>query len=411
MKLADACHSSSCVAGSCVTKTFADATPCDDGLFCTDGDKCQGGTCVGTPKVCPAGAACEIPTCDEPGKTCTLTTAPDGHTCDDGNPCTLAGTCQSGACTPGAPITCHQLDTTCAVGVCDPQKGCQAQPTNEGGACNDGLFCTVNDVCVSGACKGSPRVCPQPANVCTVGSCDEATSSCGQVPGNDGTFCDPGNVCITGAKCSAGVCGGGTPTSGGSCDDGNPCTTADTCNAGTCTGAPVTACVSGDGCCPPGCLMQGDLDCIYWVSGVQENVPETKLKGWQQCYSGTYDEALAVAIPTILQQCTLGRLLLACRPTGSTSFDVLAMGNSADVLFDCGTTASCVHQGNGVGWYFSTNFSWGFAPGGQPVNRANCDTFAGSDRLCWHTDGQAGYKCGSNVALSNAWERVVYQTY
>jgi hypothetical protein len=409
--LVDACHTASCEEGLCVRRASADATPCDDGLFCTEGDQCLAGVCVGGAMMaCAAGAACEIPTCDEAAQACTLTAAPDGQSCDDGNPCTLAGACQSGVCTAGASVSCAQLDSTCTTGVCDPQSGCHAQPTNEGGPCDDGLFCTVGDVCVAGTCKGAPRVCPQPADVCRVGACDEATNSCGQAPGNDGTFCDDGNPCTTSEKCHAGVCGGGAPISGTTCDDGDACTHLDTCNAGVCSGSPV-ACVSGDGCCPPGCLLQGDLDCIYWASGVQKNVPETKLEGWELCYRGTYDEGLMFALPTILQQCNRARMLLACRPVGASSFDVVAMADRADALFDCGTQTNCTHQANGVGWYFANNFSWGLAPAGQAVNRVNCDSFAGSDRLCWFTDGQAGAKCGTNVALWNTWERVVYHAY
>jgi hypothetical protein len=33
------------------------------------------------------------------------------------------------------------------------------------------------------------------------------------------------------------------------------------CNGGVCAGTPITACVSGDGCCPSGCTAANDSDC------------------------------------------------------------------------------------------------------------------------------------------------------
>ncbi|MBN1771053.1 MAG: hypothetical protein JXB32_07330 [Deltaproteobacteria bacterium] len=59
------------------------------------------------------------------------------------------------------------------------------------------------------------------------------------------------------------TCDGDCPTS---CSDGDPCTSdtlsgsAAACNA-ACTFPPITACDSGDGCCPAGCTAATDGDC------------------------------------------------------------------------------------------------------------------------------------------------------
>src|SRR5262249_3167492 len=39
--------------------------PCDDGLFCTENDTCQGGVCSGTPKFCGSMDSCHVGVCDE----------------------------------------------------------------------------------------------------------------------------------------------------------------------------------------------------------------------------------------------------------------------------------------------------------------------------------------------------------
>ena len=94
------------------------------------------------------------------------------------------------------------------------------------------------------------------------------------------------------------------------------------------------------------------------------------------------------------------------------------MGARADVLWECGQTNSCVHQHNGVGWYHSDDYSWGFAPGGEEVDRQSCDWDGNGPqtfpelRMCWHTDNgniTTGYRCGDNDLNSNSgWERLIY---
>lgn len=70
-------------------------------------------------------------------------------------------------------------------------------------------------------------------------------------------------VCGDGVLQDGETCDGGCPTS---CDDGDACTTDTlqgsklTCDA-VCVSEPVTACQSGDGCCPSGCDATSDSDC------------------------------------------------------------------------------------------------------------------------------------------------------
>lgn len=89
---------------------------------------------------------------------------------------------------------------------------------SDGASCDDGSANTVNDVCLAGACTGTPDPC--------VGVvCSAATSAC-HVPGT----------------CNDGVCSAETVAADGtSCDDDDTSTVGDVCTTGQCAGtAPET---------------------------------------------------------------------------------------------------------------------------------------------------------------------------
>ena len=137
--------------------------------------------------------------------------------------------------------------------------------------------------------------------------------------------------------------------------------------------------------------------------------------GWSLCYSGTYAvDMTPTLVDSILNVCSGNKLLLGCRQVGATNLRIAAMGDRADVLYDCGQTQTCSRLANGVAWYFSKTYSWGFARGGDPVSRSSCDSGAGTDetkRLCWHTGtGGGGYRCGDIVGLNSSpdWQRIIY---
>lgn len=150
--------------------------------------------------------------------------------------------------------------------------------------------------------------------------------------------------------------------------------------------------------------------------GVQLNLdPNLLPSGWSLCYSATYATTMpAATITSILTSCNKAKLLLGCRPAGNTLMTVAAMGDRADVLYNCGTTTSCTYVSNGVGWYYSNSYSWGFARGGDTVTRSSCDTATTNPayRLCWHTQGSGGYRCGATLSLNanTAWEKIIYHS-
>jgi hypothetical protein len=160
---------------------------------------------------------------------------------------------------------------------------------------------------------------------------------------------------------------------------------------------------------------------MFWCTGPQIGMPTTKLGDWTQCYVGNYGESSlpSTDLTTILTACNRTKLMMGCRPMGASSLQLAAMGSRSDVLNpSCGDQQNCTNEGNGVGWYFSNDQSWGFAPAGQSVSRNSCDTngfgdASGPFRMCWHTYAnnslQTGYRCGNDMDYGGAYQREVWQ--
>ncbi len=193
------CTTDACNTGVCVYTN--NTLPCEDGLFCTSGDTCSGGACVGGSDPCLAPLLC-----NESLNACVQCL--NATHCSDGNVCTN--------------------DVCNVVGDCE-------HPNNTL-PCNDGLFCTATDVCGGGSCHGSGDRCPGAV-------CDESNDLCVECLA-DG-HCDDGNVC-TDDVCTGNVCQHFSNTS--PCDDGLFCTSGDVCSGSVCIGgadpcfAPLPVC-------------------------------------------------------------------------------------------------------------------------------------------------------------------------
>ena len=150
----DVCTAATCDAGvgvCIVTFTFAQ---CDDGLFCTLNDRCADGICQAglpdhtacfdyndcTDEVCNIVTGCEYTNNSDP--------------CNDDIFCTQGDVCTDGACAGGPPDDglCTD-DNSCTDDVCDVATGCVY--TNNIDPCDDGAACTQNDVCGGGTCTGA----------------------------------------------------------------------------------------------------------------------------------------------------------------------------------------------------------------------------------------------------------------
>ncbi|MCA9540351.1 MAG: hypothetical protein KC620_15740, partial [Myxococcales bacterium] len=151
--------------------------------------------------------------------------------------------------------------------------------------------------------------------------------------------------------------------------------------------------------------------------GVQQNVNAAQVaaQGWQVCHSSLYSTG-GHSLAQIRANCQGDDVMMACRPVGAAAYTLAAAGDYAEVFFDVGNAADASHLHNGVQWYYSETWSWGFAPAGEPVNRTSCDFDSGNQtvpelRMCLHTSGgnvNGGYRCGANsLNGSAAWERVI----
>ncbi len=187
---------------------------------------------------------------------------------------------------------CVGLTTACTVGVCNlGTLLCEALPANEGGPCDDTLFCTATDACVVGVCVGTGDPCIDGVG-CTVDTCNDLLDSCANVATDalctDGVFCNGAETCDPVLDCQASVnpcpgpdgdgdcaescneiansCTADDPL-GAACDDGDACSLADTCAVGFCiAGSPDPLCtptldlVADPGALPVGsCYGVGDF--------------------------------------------------------------------------------------------------------------------------------------------------------
>jgi slime mold repeat-containing protein len=229
------------------------------------------------PVVCTALDQCHVGgVCDPANGTCSNPEKPNGSACNDGDACTQTDTCQAGSCAGTNPVVCAALDQCHVAGVCDPASGTCSNPNQANGvACDDGLFCTVNDTCTAGVCGGAARDCSAADDACNTGVCREASDRCDPAPRPNGTVCDDGDACTQTDTCRAGVCHGRNPVvcealdqcheagvcdpatgtcsnpdkaNGSACVDGDACTQTDTCQAGVCTGMNPVVCTALDQC-------------------------------------------------------------------------------------------------------------------------------------------------------------------
>ena len=257
----------------CVNKP-ADFNPCNDGSVCTEGDYCKDGKCLGKIDLtCDDGNSCTADKCDSL-KGCQGTPAADGVKCSDDDPCTSDSKCKSGVCTAGGLLSCDD-NNVCTQDICFPGQGCKFAP-KDGGACDDGDTCTVDDLCANALCLGKKGAACDDGNACTKDKCD-AAQGCQHLP-TTGELCEDGDTCTLKDLCQKGVCTAGTgkqcvdsqqctvdtceastgkcifqPLDDGECDDGNLCSLNDNCKGGKCQAGPPPPCGDGNPCTVDNC--------------------------------------------------------------------------------------------------------------------------------------------------------------
>ena len=184
-----------------------------------DGELSQGGSdnlpcgidCSGI-----VGAQCQVGVCDEATLQCKLVPAADGGECDDGLFCTLDDACVAGECTGGRANECDLAATGCTEITCNEStKTCTNTTLPNGASCVSTDLCVIGGTCTNGQCIGTLNDCffaPVP-NQCHVAVCNPSTGTCDPIPGNFGTACtDFDDLCTVGKTCDTqGTCQGGAP--------------------------------------------------------------------------------------------------------------------------------------------------------------------------------------------------------
>lgn len=198
---------------------------------------------------------------------------------------------------------CSTIDVPpCFEAVCNEQTGnCDIGPQADGTACEDGAYCTVDDVCNAGQCKpGTARDCSGGnADPCSVPACDEALDSCSTTPAPNGTACTSTNPCETNTQCFNGQCLGApkdcsaTPLTSPECqaaecdpmtgqcavkaiNNGAPCTFGDICESnksctmGACEGTPIMGCTACTETEPNNLYSNANvgMGCASWAGGI-----------------------------------------------------------------------------------------------------------------------------------------------
>lgn len=170
------------------------------------------------------------------------------------------------------------LPPTCGNGMLDDGELCDPMIANPAmGGCPQTLADCMEDSCNPWMIQGTPDDCTaECVQLGAVTMCIDSDgccpSTCTELTDND---CMP--VCGNGAHESGEICDGNCPLS---CDDGDVCTrdslngTSATCDA-ECSNTVITACVNGDGCCPPACDQTSDSDCSATCGDGVVDVGET----------------------------------------------------------------------------------------------------------------------------------------
>ena len=216
----DQCNTGVCDEDSdtCVADPVPDDTPCDDSLFCTENDVCTAGSCSGDTVDPDDGVSCTDDSCDEENDV--IVNAVNNTYCDNGLWCDGSEYCDAVLdCQAGTAPDCSGPADQCNLGICDEDSDtCVADPVPDNTSCDDGLGCTVDDICTAGSCLPGPVMDCTSNNIAGVSECfynpdgidytfdhrAEFTSQCvepGQCTTGDETIDHTCSISACGAEC------------------------------------------------------------------------------------------------------------------------------------------------------------------------------------------------------------------
>lgn len=246
----------------------------------------------------------------------------------------------------------------CGNGWLDEAESCDIEiPAGEPGACPescgdpDGCFtselvgqrCGARCVSVEIAEPSSgDGCCPSGATPDTDSDC---SGTCGNGERDEGETCDPPASCVRAEECKTDeVCKVARFTGA-----------AETCSA-RCQILPVTECVSGDGCCLPGCSGEGDSDCepVAASTGLAGDEPGPASSGSTEGPSGEAECTSAELCPESAgsQECAQLHAGGRCESCDCAycAAEVLACESGDASFAGCPAVAKCARENHCDGW-------------------------------------------------------------
>jgi hypothetical protein len=291
---------------------------------------------------------CTIAVCNTgqeigPLNTCVVVPSPAGTACDDGHFCTINDVCDKGSCAGSTPNSCGIKPAACSAVICyEDSKTCDVAPVDDGTACTPGDLCQVNGVCHIGDCVGEPKDCTfSPLNECNTVACEPATGKCAGTPDpkkEDAACVLTGPLCSIKKTCKSGQCGGGTAKDCSALNVGCEIGVCDTTN-GFCgpVSAPVgTACVDGIAECHVGaCDVKGKCHSSAAANGIACN-----------------DHNACTKADTCVGGACAGAAITGCLLYLQEGFEVCPNGWTFGGDWQCGTPTNvgpnAAHTGSGV---------------------------------------------------------------
>ena len=150
------CTTDTCDYNSGTCSRSYNSNSCEDNNACTEVDTCREGTCLGTAKNCNDNDACTIDSCQTGICNNVFSNSVLGCVCNSNSDCNDNNLCTTDSC--------NSLTHDCSY-------------TNNQNSCDDGLYCTITDICNQGTCMGNSRSCNDSISY-TQDSCSETLDSC-----------------------------------------------------------------------------------------------------------------------------------------------------------------------------------------------------------------------------------------
>ncbi len=216
-----------CDGDGCFSLREPDGSPCDDGLACTE-EHCEDGICRSEPDDSVCGGL------NDADGDCT-------HGYCGPNGCVQGSEPFQSRCVQGSPSVEDYYDADCGYAICIGSF-CFDTPEGAGAPCQDGLGCTISDVCDDAY------------------RCIGRTSTCGNENDNDAD-CQR-------AECTPDGCQFLDEQDESPCDDGIACTVSDYCFVGQCYSG-----IADDSLCPNRDIC--DNDCLQYYCHFAQGCVQT----------------------------------------------------------------------------------------------------------------------------------------